>query len=823
MSKTNFNKYRNFIQDKEFMDIFLPEADSECTSDEQVETYVFPKSPDYINGTLKDYQVEGLNWLVKMHENKINCILADEMGLGKTIQSISLLGYIRFVKNERRKSLIVVPKSVLSNWENECIKFCPDLKTKVFWCKKDFLREEGKNVVSRKYDAVITTYEMCISAKKWLQKIPFEYLIMDEGHRLKNENSVLTKVLRNFRFKHRLLLTGTPLQNNIHELWALLNFILPDVFTDSERFEEFVRDAGSIESPEKIQKLRNVLQSFFLRREKSDVECSLAPKKYSNIYCPMTVMQKNWYKGVLKRDLTMLMVDGKPNKTGLLNILMQLKKVCNHPYLFDGAEEDPNTTGEDLVTNAGKMIILDKMLANFFSKGSRVLVFTQMSRMLDILEDYIRFRGYTYRRIDGNTEGEERTQYIREFNEEGSDIQIFILTTRAGGLGINLYTADTVVLYDSDFNPYQDLQAQDRAHRIGQKKQVHVFRFVTEKSVEETIVLRAQQKLKLDDVLLGGPDKKKSNNISQKELLQILVSGIDEIEKEGLDEESKKMSFEEILKIGEEKTKEMEQKVTEYKVGADETTRIDLFNFEGEDYCKRKLNRFVEDNKEELDGYTTKRLNIFKTTDFKSLQFPDYQFYPSEFFILQKTEEKLYYEGKKLSEADQKRRDELLAQGFAWTKNDFKTFVTAVKTYGSNKDKVVKAMSEKNDASRYYDVFFERYAEVEGGIEIMEAVKAATVKQKTLEKLKPFFMRVTEDEIDSILAAKYRTTYNNAAILKTYASCLNSAQPFEELKIKILLSKDFDFDTINRGRTAKQLQEHVLKLIECILSTNITG
>ncbi|OQS54638.1 ISW2 [Ecytonucleospora hepatopenaei] len=736
MSKNILAKYKAFINDNDFVDVFMSGVSETEESHTQVESYVFPRSPEYITGTLKDYQVQGLNWLVKMHENGINCILADEMGLGKTLQSISLLGYIRFVKNERKKSLVVVPKSVLTNWENECIRFCPGLKTKVFWCSKDFIREEGKDIINKKYDVIITTYEMCISAKKYLKRISFEYLIMDEGHRLKNENSVLTTILRTFKFNHRLLLTGTPLQNNVHELWALLNFILPEVFSDSEKFEEFVKEAGNENSSMKIQKLRNVLQLFFLRREKTDVESSLAPKKYSNIYCPMTQMQREWYKGVLKRDLTDLMVAGKPNKTGLLNILMQLKKVCNHPYLFEGAEEDIETTGEDLVFNCGKMIILDKMLVSLKTKGSRVLLFSQMSRMLDIFEDYIRMRGYKYRRIDGSTDGGLRNTYINDFNKENSDIFIFILTTRAGGLGINLYTADTVILYDSDFNPYQDLQAQDRAHRIGQTKQVHVFRFITEKSIEETIVLRAQQKLKLDDVLLST-EKRKTFTISQKELLQILVSGIDDIDRQEEDADvEKQLSFEDILKIGEEKTREMEQKVTKYRAGAEEATKIDLFKFEGEDYCKRKLNKFVEENRPQFEEYTTKRMGIFKTTDFKPLYFPDYQFFPKEFFKLQEKEETLFYEGKKLSEEEQKHKEVLLSQGFVWTKKDFKTFVTMLKTFGTNKQKIIDSLPEKSDVSEYYDVFMKRYKELEDGEEIMKQVESATLKTKSLKNLK---------------------------------------------------------------------------------------
>jgi SNF2 family DNA or RNA helicase len=225
-----------------------------------------------------------------------------------------------------------------------------------------------------------------------------------------------------------------------------------------------------------------------LRRIKADVEKSLLPKKRINMYVGMSSMQRRWYQKILEKDIDAVngAIGGrKESKTRLQNIVMQLRKCCNHPYLFDGAEPGPPyTTDEHLVENAGKMVILDKLLTRSKAQGSRVLLFSQMSRMLDILEDYCHFRGFEMCRIDGQTAHEDRVASIDEFNRPGSSKFIFLLTTRAGGLGINLATADTVIMYDNDWNPQVDLQAEDRAHRIGQKKQVIIFRFITEVSIQ---------------------------------------------------------------------------------------------------------------------------------------------------------------------------------------------------------------------------------------------------------------------------------------------------------------------------------------------------
>ncbi|OMJ27416.1 ISWI chromatin-remodeling complex ATPase ISW2 [Smittium culicis] len=592
--------------------------------------FMFLQTPPYVKGgSMREYQIRGLNWMIGLHENGLNGILADEMGLGKTLQTISFLGYLKHYCNTNGPNLIVVPKTTLHNWKTEFAKWVPTIVPLMLHGDKETRKKIIENgLYSDDLGCVITTYEMCIICKTQLSKINWKYIIIDEAHRIKNEKSSLSQIMRILKSENRLLITGTPLQNNLHELWALLNFLLPDVFDSSEDFDDYfihkkssqlIKDkhesnenspkkdlngtvqvvpnnsnsdssfehlndknvtndtkqpndeyiTGSNDSSsekahitkpsgneientsivksenldvspnseskenvqdESVQQLQRVLQPFLLRRIKSEVEKSILPKKEVNVYVGLTQMQKIWYKRILEKDLDAVngIVGKKEGKMRLLNIVMQLRKCCNHPYLFNGAEPGPPyTTDEHIVTNSGKMVVLDKLLLQKKQAGSRVLIFSQMSRLLDILEDYCMMRGFEYCRIDGQTSHEERVEYIDAYNKPNSSKFIFLLTTRAGGLGINLTTADTVVIYDSDWNPQADLQAQDRAHRIGQTKQVHIYRFVTENAVEEKVLEKAMQKLRLDQLVIQKANQANANSnlVSQNELLKMVQFG----------------------------------------------------------------------------------------------------------------------------------------------------------------------------------------------------------------------------------------------------------------------------------------------------------
>eukprot|EP00934_Nitzschia_sp_Nitz4_P004967 Nitzschia sp. Nitz4//scaffold58_size112336//101809//105310//NITZ4_004051-RA/size112336-snap-gene-0.160-mRNA-1//1//CDS//3329555043//4957//frame0 len=549
---------------------------------------------------MHNYQLEGLNWLIKLHCNGINGILADEMGLGKTLQTISFLAYLREHRGVKGPHIVIVPKSVVGNWMRELKKWCPVFRiVRMGGTKEERLKFETEHLPKDpatgkfKWDVLVTSYEGLLKEKTKLGKINWRYLIIDEAHRIKNENSSLSRAVRIMNTEHRLLITGTPLQNNLRELWALLNFLMPDIFGDAEQFDEWFSLSDESGKENVIKKLHTVLRPFMLRRVKKDVATSLPPKKETKLYVGLTPMQQEWYVKVLQKDAHELNKLGGPDRVRLLNVLMQLRKVCNHPYLFDGAEPGPPyKDGPHLWENAGKMMLLHKLLKKLKEKGSRVLVFCQMTRVLDILEDYFRLIGYQYCRIDGNTTGERRDAQMDEFNADGSSKFAFLLSTRAGGLGINLATADIVILYDSDWNPQVDLQAMDRAHRIGQKKPVQVFRFVSEGTVEEKIIERADRKLFLDAaVIQQGRLAEQHSSLEKDELMKMVRFGADQI-LSGKGGTYTDEDIDALIAKGEERTSEIQAKLetdakhnlANFSLMADDETGRDTFSFGGKNY-----------------------------------------------------------------------------------------------------------------------------------------------------------------------------------------------------------------------------------------------
>lgn len=463
------------------------------------------------------------------------------MGLGKTLQCISLLGYLKESRKISGPHLVIVPKSVCSNWMREFKRWCPALRTVRLQGSKDERAETIKTeLVAGQFDVAVVSYESLLRESAHLLRFKWRYCIIDEAHRIKNEKSSLSQMVRKVRSDFRLLVTGTPLQNNLHELWALLNFLLPEVFNASDQFDQWFNTDDDTARDNVVKRLHTVLQPFLLRRVKADVDKDIPPKTETKLYIGMTELQRQWYSKILLKDVASLNAlkqgGGNHDKSRLMNMLMQLRKCTNHPYLFDGAEAGPPyVDGPHLWEQAGKMVLLDKLLTRLKQQGSRVLIFSQMTRMLDILEDYLFIKndqhqaGFEYCRIDGNTKTEDRDSAMDVFNAPNSSKFCFLLSTRAGGLGINLQTADIVILYDSDWNPQVDLQAMDRAHRIGQTKPVRVFRFVTEKSVEEKVVERADKKLFLDAAVIQQGRLAANQQLSSGELLKMCRFGADEI------------------------------------------------------------------------------------------------------------------------------------------------------------------------------------------------------------------------------------------------------------------------------------------------------
>jgi SWI/SNF-related matrix-associated actin-dependent regulator of chromatin subfamily A member 5 len=516
---------------------------------------------------------------------------------GKTLQSISILVYMLEYQGITGPHLIVVPKSTLSNWMNELARWAPTLKPVKFHGDKatreaivrDVLKP-GQRDEEREWHLVVTTYEVCNIEKNALNKFAWSYLIIDEAHRLKNEASAFSKTVRAFETRYRILLTGTPLQNSLHELWALLNFLVPDVFESAEQFDEwFNLDIEDNDEKNKlISQLHKILRPFMLRRLKADVEKSLLPKHETILFTGMSAVQKKLYRDILIRDIDA--IQGKSSggaRTAILNIVMQLRKCAGHPYLFPGVEDRTlPPLGEHLVENCGKMVVLDKLLRRLHERGHRVLLFTQMTKILDIMEDYLVMRRFAYCRIDGNTSYDDREGFIESFNAPNSEKFIFLLSTRAGGLGINLQTADVVILYDSDWNPQADLQAQDRAHRIGQKRAVQVFRLVTEHTIEEKIVERAQQKLKLDAMVVQQGRLNNKDKLSRDELLAAVRFGADKIFK-SKDSSITDDDIDLILNAGRRKTEELNEKLQTADKGDLLDFKLDgssVQTFEGVDY-----------------------------------------------------------------------------------------------------------------------------------------------------------------------------------------------------------------------------------------------
>ncbi|XP_033829155.1 probable global transcription activator SNF2L2 isoform X2 [Periophthalmus magnuspinnatus] len=510
-----------------------------------------------INGTLKQYQIQGLEWLVSLYNNNLNGILADEMGLGKTIQTIGLITYLMEYKRLNGPYLIIVPLSTLSNWVYELDKWAPSIVKIAYKGTPGLRRGLVPQLRSGKFNVLLTTYEYIIKDKHILAKIRWKYMIVDEGHRMKNHHCKLTQVLNtHYVAPRRILLTGTPLQNKLPELWALLNFLLPTIFKSCSTFEQWFNapfamtgervDLNEEETILIIRRLHKVLRPFLLRRLKKEVESQLPEKVEYVIKCDMSAIQKVLYrhmqKGILLTDGSEKDKKGKGGAKTLMNTIMQLKKICNHPYMFQHIEESfaehlgyPNgiISGPDLYRASGKFELLDRILPKLHATGHRVLLFCQMTSLMTIMEDYFSYRNFQYLRLDGTTKSEDRGMLLKKFNEEGSQYFIFLLSTRAGGLGLNLQAADTVVIFDSDWNPHQDLQAQDRAHRIGQQNEVRVLRLCSVNSVEEKILAAAKYKLNVDQkVIQAGMFDQKSSSHERRVFLQAILEHEEQNEEE---------------------------------------------------------------------------------------------------------------------------------------------------------------------------------------------------------------------------------------------------------------------------------------------------
>ncbi|XP_074130639.1 SWI/SNF-related matrix-associated actin-dependent regulator of chromatin subfamily A containing DEAD/H box 1 isoform X1 [Sminthopsis crassicaudata] len=503
--------------------------------------------------SLKPYQKIGLNWLALLHKHGLNGILADEMGLGKTIQAISFLAYL-YQEGNRGPHLIVVPASTLDNWIREVNLWCSNLDVLFYYGSQEDRKQLRYDIHNKVVDfnVIVTTYNCAISSsddRSLFRRLKLNYAIFDEGHMLKNMGSVRYQHLMTINAKNRLLLTGTPVQNNLLELMSLLNFVMPHMFSSStseirRMFSSKAKSAEeqSIYEKERIAHAKQIIKPFILRRVKEEVLKQLPPKKDCVELCAMSEKQEQLYFGLFNKMKKS--INGMEKSSEMGNVMMQLRKMANHPLLHrqyytaeklkimsqlmlkepTHCEANPDLIFEDmevmtdfelhllckqyahindfmldmdLILDSGKFKKLECILSELKEKGDRVVLFSQFTMMLDILEVLLKHHQHRYLRLDGKTQISERIHLIDQFNTD-MDIFIFLLSTKAGGLGINLTSANVVILHDIDCNPYNDKQAEDRCHRVGQTKEVHVIKLISQGTIEESMLKINQQKLKLE-------------------------------------------------------------------------------------------------------------------------------------------------------------------------------------------------------------------------------------------------------------------------------------------------------------------------------------
>ncbi|KAK8048898.1 SWI/SNF family of DNA-dependent ATPase [Apiospora phragmitis] len=834
------------------------EEDAELLKDERhggsAET-VFRESPAFIQGTMRDYQVAGLNWMISLHENGISGILADEMGLGKTLQTISFLGYLRHIMDIKGPHLVIVPKSTLDNWKREFERWTPEVNVLVLQgAKEERHILINERLVDEKFDVCITSYEMILREKSHLKKFAWEYIIIDEAHRIKNEESSLSQVIRMFNSQQPARTLGPPQLPSTH------------VFGDAEAFDQWFSGQDQ-DQDTVVQQLHRVPRPFLLRRVKADVEKSLLPKKEVNLYIGMSDMQIKWYQKILEKDID------------------ALRKCCNHPYLFEGAEPGPPyTTDEHLVFNSGKMALMDKLLGRLQKQGSRVLIFSQMSRLLDILEDYCVFREYKYCRIDGGTAHEDRIAAIDEYNKPGSEKFIFLLTTRAGRLG--------------DWNPQADLQAMDRAHRIGQTKQVVVYRFVTEDAIEEKVLERAAQKLRLDQLVIqqGRAQPGTKGPAAKDELLSMIQHGAENVFQTkgatGMAAKGTEMDDEDIDQIlakGETRTKQLNSKFE--SLGLDDLQNFSsesgsAYVWNGENFAageKKKdigmtwINPAKRERKEQsysIDKFYRQAIygNSGKAEAKpkaprapKQVPVHDYQFYPARLRELQDRETAYYRkeigykvpladgdestleereaeraldqqeidDATPLTEEEQEEKAKLSTQGFGdWNRRDFQQFINGSAKYGKTSyEKMADEVDSKSPAEikAFAKVFWQRYTEVADYnkylqvIETGEERRSKTQHQRNMlrKKMQQYRVPLQQMKVNYSVSTTNKKVYTEEEdrflLVMLDKLGLDSENLYDRIRDEIRDSPLFRFDWFFLSRTPVEISRRCTTLLTTVV------
>ncbi|XP_021798935.2 DNA excision repair protein ERCC-6 isoform X1 [Papio anubis] len=534
-----WNKLR--LQDKEKR--LKLEDDSEESDAEFDEGF---KVPGFLFKKLFKYQQTGVRWLWELHCQQAGGILGDEMGLGKTIQIIAFLAGLSYSKIRTRGSnyrfeglgptVIVCPTTVMHQWVKEFHTWWPPFRVAILHETGSYTHKKEKLIrdVAHCHGILITSYSYIRLMQDDISRYDWHYVILDEGHKIRNPNAAVTLACKQFRTPHRIILSGSPMQNNLRELWSLFDFIFPGklgtlpVFM--EQFSVPITMGGySNASPVQVKTaykcacvLRDTINPYLLRRMKSDVKMSLSlPDKNEQVlFCRLTDEQHKVYQNFVDSKEVYRILNGEMQ---IFSGLIALRKICNHPDLFSGGPKNLKGLPDDELEEdqfgywkrSGKMIVVESLLKIWHKQGQRVLLFSQSRQMLDILEVFLRAQKYTYLKMDGTTTIASRQPLITRYNEDTS-IFVFLLTTRVGGLGVNLTGANRVVIYDPDWNPSTDTQARERAWRIGQKKQVTVYRLLTAGTIEEKIYHRQIFKQFLTNRVLKDPKQRrffKSNDL----------------------------------------------------------------------------------------------------------------------------------------------------------------------------------------------------------------------------------------------------------------------------------------------------------------------
>ena len=489
-------------------------------------------SPLEVYDCLFEYQRTGVRWLWELHKQQVGGILADEMGLGKSIQTIVFLYSLLHSKMLNRPVLLICPATVLKQWVSEFHKWAPPFRV----CVMHSANNSGvkKNIrvtkeisllralTARGTGVVVTTYEAFRRSKDMLLPVKWSYVVLDEGHKIRNPDADISLSCKQINTQHRLILTGTPIQNSLKELWSLMDFVYPGklgtlpVF--QREFEVPIQLGGYVNaSPSQVitafkcsTMLRDLVKPFLLRRLKSDVDVALPGKKEQVMMCRLTDIQVKAYRTWLRSDEVNKILDGKMNA---LYGISFLRKICNHPDLLKLKQKLSDKEREEFgdFNKSGKMLVLSEMLVAWKREGHRVLIFSQGVQMLEVLVKFAEQMKYRYLRMDGSTPVQNRIPLIDQFNND-PDIFVFILTTRVGGIGVNLTGADRVVIFDPDWNPSTDLQARERAWRIGQKRNVCVYRLVTAGTIEEKVLHRQIYKTFLTQKVLKNPRQRRFFN-----------------------------------------------------------------------------------------------------------------------------------------------------------------------------------------------------------------------------------------------------------------------------------------------------------------------